>query len=285
VAQEVANVLGVQERPGKPLTDTLVEALAAKEMLLVLDNCEHLVEEEAARLVDTLLASCPHLKVLATSREPLGVSGEVNWAVPPLSLPGDTTNGGLTTENLVRYEAVDPSERVEPYGPQASAFSTRELSLRSVRLEFDEERMDQYDRLLAYVNLGGSMFNEELVAKGYAQAYPYLPNTAHAATFAAAQRRARAAGLGIWGLSMAQKCELADRGNSIGEGSPGCAAGSGPRPGHGAASSAGEPQPPAGGDYDCSDFATRAQAQRQLLPGDPYRLDADGDGVACEELP
>ena len=47
----------------------------------------------------------------------------------------------------------------------------------------------------------------------------------------------------------------------------------------------GEPQPPAGGDYDCSDFATRAQAQRQLLPGEPYRLDSDGDGVACEELP
>ena len=91
VAQEVANALGVQERPGEPLTDTLVEALAAKAMLLVVDNCEHLVEE-AARLVDTLLASCPHLKVLATSREPLGVSGEVNWAVPPLSLP-DTTNG------------------------------------------------------------------------------------------------------------------------------------------------------------------------------------------------
>ena len=87
VAQEVANVLGVQERPGEPLVDTLVEALAGKEMLLVLDNCEHLVEA-AARLVDTLLASCPHLRVLATSREPLGVSGEVNWAVPPLSLPG-----------------------------------------------------------------------------------------------------------------------------------------------------------------------------------------------------
>jgi predicted ATPase/DNA-binding SARP family transcriptional activator/DNA-binding CsgD family transcriptional regulator len=105
LAQEVANALGMQERPGEPSTDTLVEALAAKEMLLVLDNCEHLVEE-AARLVNTLLASCPRLKVLATSREPLGVSGEAVWAVPPLSLPGDTTNGGLTTETLVRYEAV-----------------------------------------------------------------------------------------------------------------------------------------------------------------------------------
>ena len=182
-------------------------------------------------------------------------------------------------------ETVDPAEGVEPYGPQASEFTTRELSLRKVRLEFDEERMDQYGRLLAYVYAGGSMFNEELVAKGYAQAYPYPPNTAHAPQFAAAQRKARAAGLGIWGLSMAQKCELADRGNGIGEGSPGCAGGAGRQPGQGAAPSAGEPPAPAGGDYDCSDFATRVQAQRQLLPGDPYGLDSDGDGHACEDLP
>ena len=145
--------------------------------------------------------------------------------------------------------------------------------------------MDQYSRLLAYVYAGGSMFNEELVAKGYAQAYPYLPNTAHAPQFAAAQRQAKAAGLGIWGLSMAQKCELADWGNGIGEGSPGCTAGSGDQPSQGAAPGAGEPPAPAGGDYDCSDFATRVQAQRQLLPDDPYGLDSDGDGQACEDLP
>jgi micrococcal nuclease len=173
---------------------------------------------------------------------------------------------------------------VEPYGPQASEFTTRELSGRRVRLEFDRERMDQYGRLLAYVYLDGSMFNEELVAKGYAQAYPYPPNTAHAALFAAAQRKARAAGLGIWGLTMAQKCELADRGNGIGEGSPGCTFGSDDQPSHGS-NPGGRPSSSTEGDYDCSDFATRAQAQRQLLPGDPYGLDADSDGVACEELP
>ena len=181
-------------------------------------------------------------------------------------------------------ETVDPSEGIEPYGPQASDFATRELSLRRVRLEFDEERMDRYGRLLAYVYFDGSMFNEELVEKGYAQAYPYPPNTAHAATFAVAQRRARAAGLGIWGLTTAQKCELADRGNGIGEGNPGCASGSGQQPSQ--ETNPGGRQPyPAEGDYDCSDFSTRSQAQRQLLPDDPYRLDSDGDGQACEELP
>ena len=209
------------------------------------------------------------------------------------AIDGDTIKvspavNGLNDVRLIGVdtpETVDPAEGVEPYGPQASEFTTRELSLRKVRLEFDEERMDQYGRPLAYVYAGGSMFNEELVRKGYAQAYPYAPNTAHAAQFAAAQRGARAAGLGIWGLSTAQQCELADRGNGIGEGSPGCAGGAGRQPGQGAALSAGEPPAPAGDDYDCSDFATRVQAQRQLLPGDPYGLDADGDGVACEELP
>jgi non-specific serine/threonine protein kinase len=104
VAQEVAGTLGVQERPGEPLTDTLVDALASKEMLLVVDNCEHLVEA-AARLKDTLLAYCPSLRVLATSREPLALPGEVNWAVSPLSLP-ETTNGESAAETLAAYEAV-----------------------------------------------------------------------------------------------------------------------------------------------------------------------------------
>jgi predicted ATPase/DNA-binding CsgD family transcriptional regulator len=82
--------------------------LEDKELLLVLDNCEHLVEA-AARLVDTLLDSCPHLGVLATSREPLGISGEVNWAVPLLSLPAkadEESNGEVTIESLMHSEAL-----------------------------------------------------------------------------------------------------------------------------------------------------------------------------------
>jgi DNA-binding SARP family transcriptional activator len=82
VPQEVAAALEVQERPGEPLTDTLAEALGEKGLLLVVDNCEHLVEA-AAQLGDTLLDSCPRLRVLATSREPLGIRGEVLWQVPP----------------------------------------------------------------------------------------------------------------------------------------------------------------------------------------------------------
>jgi micrococcal nuclease len=162
-------------------------------------------------------------------------------------------------------ETVDPTEGIEPYGPEASAFAKRELTGRRVGLEFDRERVDQYGRLLAYVHAGGSMFNEELLKKGYAQAYPYPPNTTHAQQFAAAQRKAKAAGIGIWGLSTPQKCELADRGNGIGEGSPGCTTGSGQQSGRGPA--------PAAGDLDCSDFATQAQRTYDADPSDPNDLD------------
>jgi len=78
--------LGVRERPGRSLIATLVEALSKQETLLVLDNCEHLIEA-TARLVETLLDSCADLRILATSREALGVAGETNWTVPPLSVP------------------------------------------------------------------------------------------------------------------------------------------------------------------------------------------------------
>ncbi len=108
VTQEVAGVLGIKERPGQPLGDTLADALRAKNLLLVLDNCEHLVES-AARLVDRLLSSCARLRILATSREMLAVSGEVNLPMSPLSLPSTTTRisrGVPTVEDLVRYEAV-----------------------------------------------------------------------------------------------------------------------------------------------------------------------------------
>jgi predicted ATPase/DNA-binding SARP family transcriptional activator/DNA-binding CsgD family transcriptional regulator len=108
VPQTAAAALRVPERPGQALTDTLVEALSDKELLLVLDNCEHLVEA-AAQLVDTLLDSCPYLRVLATSREPLGTSGEVNRMVPLLSLPSraeSELNEGSTVDSLMGYEAI-----------------------------------------------------------------------------------------------------------------------------------------------------------------------------------
>jgi non-specific serine/threonine protein kinase len=99
----VAAALGVRERPDLALTAALVDSIGSRRMLLVLDNCEHLIDA-VARLVDALLRSCEHLRVLATSREALGVAGEVNWLVPSLTVPDA---GRLpATQSLTQYEAV-----------------------------------------------------------------------------------------------------------------------------------------------------------------------------------
>jgi non-specific serine/threonine protein kinase len=86
VPTAVARALAVPEQPGRPARDSLVDALRAKHLLLVLDNCEHLVQACAA-LVETLLQTCPALRVLATSRQSLHVGGETTWRVPSMALP------------------------------------------------------------------------------------------------------------------------------------------------------------------------------------------------------
>jgi predicted ATPase/DNA-binding CsgD family transcriptional regulator len=103
VAGQVARALSIQEQPDRPLVDTLTATLRDKKALLVLDNCEHLVDA-AADLAGVLLSSCPRLKILATSREPLGVVGEVNWRVSPLAVPA--VDHLPDAENLARYESV-----------------------------------------------------------------------------------------------------------------------------------------------------------------------------------
>ena len=86
VGRVVGSALGVRGRPGCPMADALSEHLGRRQVLLVLDNCEHLVGA-CAEMAEALLRSCPGLRVLATSREALGVVGEVARPVPPLSLP------------------------------------------------------------------------------------------------------------------------------------------------------------------------------------------------------
>jgi predicted ATPase/class 3 adenylate cyclase/DNA-binding NarL/FixJ family response regulator len=81
----VARALGLPDQPGRSTMDTLVSFIGARQMLAVLDNGEHLADACAA-LVVALLGTCPGLTVLATSREPIGVAGEVTWRVPSLSL-------------------------------------------------------------------------------------------------------------------------------------------------------------------------------------------------------
>jgi non-specific serine/threonine protein kinase len=103
VPQATATALGVREAPGQPLTETLTAALRSKQLLLVLDNCEHLIAA-CAQLAEALLRACPELRILATSREPLHVPGEVIWLVPALSLPDPRRLPPLA--DLLQYEAI-----------------------------------------------------------------------------------------------------------------------------------------------------------------------------------
>jgi predicted ATPase/DNA-binding SARP family transcriptional activator/DNA-binding CsgD family transcriptional regulator len=103
VPQAVAEALAVQEQPGQPLTDTLVNSFGNKSVLLVVDNCEHLIDA-VARLADALLDGCPRLRILATSREALGVAGESLWPVPALSVP--SSQRMPTVAELEGYEAA-----------------------------------------------------------------------------------------------------------------------------------------------------------------------------------
>jgi predicted ATPase len=103
VEQGVARVLGVREQQNRPLLGTLADALRERRLLVVLDNCEHVVDG-AAWVADALLDACPRLRILATSREATGVEGEVVWPVQPLSVPDE--EHPPTVEQIENYESV-----------------------------------------------------------------------------------------------------------------------------------------------------------------------------------
>lgn len=115
VPQVMATTLGVREEAGRPLPATLTDHLRSKRVMLVFDNCEHLIDA-SARLAEALLRACPQLKILASSREPLGVAGEVVLRIPSLSMPDA---GHLpSVDRLTEYEAirlfVDRARAVKP---------------------------------------------------------------------------------------------------------------------------------------------------------------------------
>ena len=114
VAGTLARSLGVRDQSDISPSEAIVRYLSSRELLLLLDNCEHLVEACAA-LVDILLRSCPRLRVLATGREPLGVPGEWVWVVPPLSLPDSSGNA--------EGRMPDVSDAVRLFVDRASAAS------------------------------------------------------------------------------------------------------------------------------------------------------------------
>jgi len=105
VPAAVARALNVQESPNRPLLETLLAYLKQKSLLLILDNCEHVIAEAAA-LADALLRGCPQLRVLATSREPLQILGERTYRLPSLNVPTTAEIVGLSASAAAGFDAV-----------------------------------------------------------------------------------------------------------------------------------------------------------------------------------
>jgi predicted ATPase/DNA-binding CsgD family transcriptional regulator len=103
VAQQVASSLGLRDESRRPVLETLTTFLRDRQLLLVLDNCEHLLDA-CAWLADTLLRACPRLTILATSREPLGSAGEAVFPAPSLPFPGP--GQPVSLESLAVYPSV-----------------------------------------------------------------------------------------------------------------------------------------------------------------------------------
>ncbi|MEV0678648.1 BTAD domain-containing putative transcriptional regulator [Actinosynnema sp. NPDC050436] len=150
VVRAVLAVLGVREAtadPGTPL-DLLVGALADKELLLVLDNCEHLVAG-VAEVAGALLASAPGLRVLATSREPLGLVGEALWSVPSLGVPTEDVEdhaaalGAFSAVRLfvARATSAAPGFRLDRSNARAVARLCRRLDGLPLALELAAARV------------------------------------------------------------------------------------------------------------------------------------------------
>jgi predicted ATPase/DNA-binding SARP family transcriptional activator len=102
IAQTIAGIFDIREGPDRPIMEILVNVLREKNTLLILDNCEHLLEA-CAQLATTLLQGCPNLKILATSREILGIPGEAAYYLPSLSIPGTEER---SFEKLTEYESI-----------------------------------------------------------------------------------------------------------------------------------------------------------------------------------
>lgn len=95
-------------------------------------------------------------------------------------------------------EAVRPEYPIECFGPEASRYTAGRIEGEQVRLEFDEERLDRFDRTLAYVWVGDELFNETLVRQGFATVTTFPPNVRYVGRFEDAEGLARAEGLGRW---------------------------------------------------------------------------------------
>jgi predicted ATPase/class 3 adenylate cyclase len=169
VPAAICDALRIARQPGRPALETLLDAFVCQDILIVLDNCEHLIGA-CAKTADAMLRRCPKVRVLATSREPLGIAGEVIYRVPSLSLPsGDfdpemvqASDGAALFADRARAQGLDLTvdEQTAPtvlsicrrLDGMPLAIELAAARLRSMSLDELSDRLDQRFRLLT----GGS---------------------------------------------------------------------------------------------------------------------------------
>ena len=165
VASQLARVLGVPEEPGRSLPQSLIAACRDRQLLVILDNCEHVIGE-AASVADQLVRGCPRMIILATSREPLAIEGEHLYRVPPLFVPPASADPDrLLASDAVRLFADRARQQrsdfaVGPHNAAAVGRLCRRLDgiplaielaaarLRTLPLDEIDNRLDQRFRLL-----------------------------------------------------------------------------------------------------------------------------------------
>ena len=162
-----------------------------------------------------LLLACTTATVTVTgdrrapvAASPSGASNGKPLATVTRVVDGDTAHVLFRGRDVtVRFIGVDTPETVAPGqpiecdGPEASLFTTRQLTGKRIRMEFDVDRIDPFGRTLAYLWMhDGSLFNETLVRRGFATVATYPPDTRYVQRFEAAQRAAKATRRGLWGV-------------------------------------------------------------------------------------
>src|SRR6185437_2420545 len=145
VVSRIAAVIGITEEAGRPLLETLGDALRPRRMLLALDNCEHLLDA-CAQVCRHVLASAPGLRLLNTSREPLSVAAETIWRVPPLSVapagadPAAASKPGFTVgpDNVAAITAICRALDGMPLAIELAAARVRALSVEQIAARLDD---------------------------------------------------------------------------------------------------------------------------------------------------
>lgn len=168
----------------------------------------------------------------------------------------------LESGQIVRLAGIDAPEKNDCYAGESTQEIKRLIEGKEVKLEKDVSETDRYDRLLRYIWLDQTFVNDQLVRQGFSKAFAYPPDVKYQDLFFRAEQEARENQRGLWR-------ECASQESMAYQSSP-------------------KPVSSTVADRDCKDFKTHAEAQaffESAGPGDPHKLDKDGDGVACESLP